>query len=206
MFSGIIEEKAFILTTHEPSQKSGTVVIEMLRPKTFDDIKIGDSIAVNGVCLTVEVFNDEKMQFTLGPETLKITKWTAKNLLTQELNLERSMKLGDRIHGHIVSGHVDTLGQIEVAHMNGEAFDLVLSLEKSYRKYFPKKSSWTVAGVSLTVNEVEMKNERVWISSCLIPETLKKTNLAQVKVGQGINIEIDFMIRALIHSYEERFL
>lgn len=206
MFSGIIEEKALVLKAQNPSHDSTTVMIEIVRPKTFDDIKIGDSISVNGVCLTIEIFDTEKMQFTLGPETLKITKWNAENLSNQGLNLERSMKLGDRIHGHIVSGHVDTLGHVEVAQMNGEAFDLVVSLEKNYYKYFPKKSSWAVAGVSLTVNEVEMKNERVWVSSCLIPETLKRTNLADLKVGQGINIEIDFMIRALIHSYEERLL
>ena len=206
MFSGIIEENSPVLKVETPSQDSATLVIEVQRPKAFDDIRIGDSIAVDGVCLTVEIFDSAKMQFTLGPETLKITKWNAKGLLNHKVNLERSMKLGDRIHGHIVSGHVDTLGRVEMAKNNGDAFDIVVSLDKDYHIYFPKKSSWTVAGVSLTINEVEMKNERVWISSCLIPETLKRTNLASLKVGQDINIEIDFMTRTLIHSFRERFL
>ncbi len=206
MFSGIIEENCKVLKVQPPEGNSSVLVIEVKRPKAFDDIRIGDSIAADGVCLTVEVFDSEKIQFTLGPETLKITKWDAQKLLNHKLNLERSMKLGDRIHGHLVSGHVDTVGRVEVAQANGEAFDIVLSLEKSYQLYFPKKSSWTVAGVSLTINEVEMKDDRVWISSCLIPETLKRTNLGDLIVGQDVNVEIDFMTRTLIHSFRERFL
>jgi len=205
MFSGIIEENIQILKVHKQSPASGVLVIEIARPKSFDDIKIGDSIAVDGVCLTLEVFDSSKMQFSLGPETLKITNWNAESLNGRKVNLERSMKLGDRIHGHIVSGHVDTLGRVEMAQLHGEAFDLVLSLDSSYRIYFPKKSSWAVAGVSLTINEVELKNGRVWVSSCLIPETLKRTNLASLKVGQQVNVEIDFMIRTMAHAFQERF-
>ncbi len=206
MFSGIIEENEKVLKIKTNAKTAQTLEVEIVRPKTFDDIRIGDSIAVNGVCLTVEAFDQNKMQFTVGPETLKITKWNENKLLNQSVNLERSMKLGDRIHGHIVSGHVDTVGRVEVAQSNGEAFDIVLSLEKSYQIYFPKKSSWAVSGVSLTINETNMKDDRVWISSCLIPETLKRTNLANLKVGQEVNVEIDFMTRTLIHSYRERFL
>jgi riboflavin synthase len=210
MFSGIIEEKSRVLSAHQPRlneldiQAHSTLVIEVARPKSFDDIKIGDSIAVDGVCLTVEKFDDQQIQFTLGPETLKITSWSERNLKDRVFNLERSMRLGDRIHGHLVSGHVDTLGLVEKAQVNGEAFDIELSLDKKYLSYFPRKSSWAVAGVSLTINNVELKAERVFVASCLIPETLKRTNLGELKVGDQINIEIDFMIRTMIHSFQNR--
>ncbi len=206
MFSGIIEENAKVLSVEASGPDSQILVIYIARPRIFDDLNVGDSIAVDGVCLTVEAFDAEKMRFTLGPETLKITNWSASALLNRNLNLERSLRLGDRIHGHIVSGHVDTLGKVELAKLNAEVFDLILSLEKSYSIYFPKKSSWAVAGVSLTINEVTTKNDRIWISSCLIPETLKRTNLATLRFGQDVNVEIDFMTRTLIHSYQERSL
>ncbi len=219
MFSGIIEEKCRVLSAYGAGLNSAygsglnsadgfggpsTLVIELERPKSFDDIKIGDSIAVDGVCLTLEKFDDLKMQFTLGPETLKITSWGSKNLKDRTFNLERSMKLGDRIHGHIVSGHVDTLGRVEKAETNGEAFDLEISLDQKYFSYFPKKASWAVAGVSLTINDVRLSQERVFVASCLIPETLKRTNLGNLKIGDSINIEVDFMIRAMIHSFQNR--
>lgn len=228
MFSGIIEEKSRVLSAHQPAlikalgliessiessidsliersgQTSSTLVIEVERPKSFDDIKIGDSIAFDGVCLTVEKFDQQKIQFTLGPETLKITAWDQRELKGRIFNLERSMRLGDRIHGHLVSGHVDTLGRVEKAQSKGEAFDIELSLDKKYFSYFPKKSSWAVAGVSLTINSVELKAERVFVASCLIPETLKRTNLGDLKVGDQVNIEVDFMIRAMIHSFQNR--
>ncbi len=206
MFSGIIEETTRVLKVESKNGDSRNLTIQMARPKTFIDLRIGDSIAVDGVCLTIEVFSETEMQFTLGPETLKITGWNSQSLGNRIFNLERSLKMGDRIHGHIVSGHVDTLGKVEVACLTGEAFDLTLSLGKEFYSFFPKKSSWAVAGVSLTINEVEVKDGRVFISSCLIPETLKRTNLGNLSVGQNVNVEIDFMTRTLIHSYQERFL
>ena len=180
------------------------VVIEVQRPISFDDLKTGDSIAVDGVCLTLEKFDNTKMQFSLGPETLKITSWNLENLKARFFNLERSMRLGERIHGHLVSGHVDTLGRVESALAIGAALELVISLEQKYRAYFPKKASWAVAGVSLTINDVQLINDRVHIASCLIPETLKRTNLGALKAGNKINIEIDFMVRTMLHSLQDR--
>ncbi len=195
MFSGIVESTAKILRT----EKNGSVYQVLIqKPENFDDIKIGDSIAVNGVCLTVEKINPDSLQFAIGPETLKITQWEKNLLKDSEVNLERSMKLGDRIHGHLVTGHVDALGFVVDVLSNEGTLFFAVQIPDAFKKYLWKKGSLCISGVSLTVNEVD---DDV-VSFYLIPETLKKTNLKNIKSGDFVNIEFDYMAKAAIHYQE----
>jgi riboflavin synthase len=196
MFTGIVETTSPIT---EVEKKGSVYQILLKKPASFDDVKIGDSICVNGVCLTVEKINPDTLQFAVGPETLQITKW--ENLfkkpleIISEMNLERSLKFGDRVHGHLVTGHVDGIGKVvDVLNNEGTLFFAVQIPEK-FKKFVWKKGSLCISGVSLTVNEVD--NDVV--SFYLIPETLKKTNLKDITSGDDINLEFDYMAKAVIN-------
>lgn len=198
MFSGIVEAVQKIMTAEEAP---GVIRIHVERPAAFDDLKLGDSIATDGVCLTVEKFDVATITFALAPETLKVLNWkTAKasELSGRKLNLERSLKFGDRIHGHLVTGHVDSLALVKRAWPEGESFFLDVEIKDSVLPYVWKKGSITLNGVSLTVNEIQ-KNV---VSVCLIPETLKRTNLGDLKTGDFVNVEPDYMARAVLRGVE----
>ena len=198
MFSGIVETQARVLETRgdDPS-RSALVHIELARPPQFDDLHIGDRVAVNGVCLTIEAFDQERMTFALGNETLKITGWTASSLKGAALNVERSLRLGDRIHGHMVSGHVDATGTVETVQDLGGSVELKVRCPDWMRPFVWPKGSWAVNGVSLTINEV---NGPV-VSMCLIPETLTRTNLGILKGGMSVNLEVDMVARGLVNYF-----
>ncbi len=191
MFSGIVETQAKII---EKSSAEGGLRIVVERPQYFTDIKIGDSISTNGVCLTVEKLSDSTMQFFLGAETLKIIDQSLSYWFKYSLNLERSLRLGDRVHGHLVTGHVDATAEILESYSLGESWILSVSLSKGLTRFFWKKGSACINGVSLTVNEI-LENK---ISFCLIPETLKATNLSSYSVGEFLNIEADYLAKAYI--------
>lgn len=190
MFSGIVETQTLVLGLKKtpPSAK-----LSLQRPSNFDDIKNGDSIAVNGVCLTVESFNSESMEFTLGPETLNVTGWDEDLYVGNKVNLERSLRAGDRMHGHLVAGHVDCMGEVKSFEELGDSWELWVSFPESFRPYLWKKGSVAVNGVSLTVNEIAADVFQV----TLIPETLRITNLNELKVGDRLCLEADSMARAL---------
>lgn len=165
------------------------------RPSDFDDLKRGDSIAVDGVCLTLETFDPNQLTFTLGPETLKVTEWTRPRVLDRVVNLERSLRLNDRIHGHLVTGHVDSLGKVVARETFGDTLRLTIEIPENLRRFVWTKGSVAINGVSLTVNRTEGRSFQVG----LIPETLKRTNLDGLEIGAGVNLEIDNMARGLIH-------
>lgn len=196
MFSGIIEASAPILTV-EP--RGDLFTIEVARPDTFDDLKEGDSISVNGVCLTVEKFSPAQIQFTLGAETLKVTGWTAQSLLLQNVNLERSLRFGDRMHGHFVSGHVDAVARV-LSVEKSESWIVKISKDTLNSKMIWSKGSVALQGVSLTINGVTASDFDV----CLIPETLLRTNLQTLKVGDRLNVEYDTWAKAFVHFQEQR--
>lgn len=204
MFSGIIEATSRILAL-EMGDQSLKILVE--RPSSFDDLKLGDSIAVNGVCLTVEEFDSRQIQFSLGAETLKVLEMNPpeKTLGTNlNLNLERSMKFGDRIHGHLVSGHVDFLGTVTKSEALGDSWILSVQLPSGFQEAVWKKGSITIQGVSLTVNDVRGAAQAPEVEVCLIPETIKRTNLAAFKIGERINIELDWMAKGLMNALNER--
>lgn len=192
MFSGIVETTSTIMAAEE----AGSVTrIQVERPKGFTDLRTGDSISTDGVCLTVEEFDLEKMTFALGPETLKITGWDTSGVVNRVVNLERSLRLEDRIHGHLVTGHVDTTGILTEIIRSGDTQFMRIEFAREFAPYIWAKGSIAINGVSLTINQASERNFTVG----LIPETLKRTNLGGVKVGDKVNLEIDNMARGLVN-------
>lgn len=198
MFSGIVECISDVVFL-EPGEES--VQLSVQRPKTFDDIRIGDSIAVNGVCLTVEDVNAKEIKFRLGAETLKVLGTGTDKILKMPLNLERSLKLGDRLHGHWVTGHVDAVGRIVSRSPRGDSLELVISVPNALKPYVWAKGSITLNGVSLTVNQVTANHtwdaDEFEIEVCLIPETLKRTNLAALQPPSQLTVEADYYAKGI---------
>jgi riboflavin synthase len=197
MFSGIIEARA---TITDVTERPAILQIRVQRPSTFDDVKNGDSISTNGVCLTVEDFSSEWLQFAIGYETLKVTAWNPQSLLYSSVNLERSLRFGDRLHGHMVSGHVEETGKVVESLYQGENLLLTVSFPNTLSPFIWKKGSIAIQGVSLTVNEVTAST----LSVCLIPETLEITNLKALQVGDTVNLEADYFAKALFHFSERQ--
>lgn len=203
MFSGIVETSAIVIAA---IQKGAVLQIRIERPKAFDDLRIGDSIATDGVCLTLEEFNEESMRFALGPETLKVTGWTLSSVLGRVVNLERSLRLSDRIHGHLVTGHVDATAKIVKLKRQGETLDMEIEIPPPIKAFVWPKGSIAINGVSLTINHTTPAGFTVG----LIPETLRRTNLGELQEGGTINLEADNSARGLVHwarlNEEERSL
>ena len=152
MFSGIVENQTTVM---ELINRPGVLIMTLQRPENFADLKTGDSIAVNGICLTLEKFDQGSMTFALGEETLKVTGWSPDFLRKQNLNLERSMRLGDRLHGHLVLGHVDACGEVVARDEVGEGLKLTIRFPEKLKTMIWTKGSLTVNGVSLTINQVD---------------------------------------------------
>lgn len=198
MFSGIIEAKSKVLEFKplDPENPQNLVRIQIEKPLHFNDLKTGDSIAVNGICLTVESFNDETIQFALGYETLQIARWDERTLQKVELNLERSLRIGDRVHGHFVTGHVDGRAEVVRSFAQGGSWMLDIRVSPAMAPYVWPKGSLALNGVSLTINAVE----KDILGFCLIPETVQRTNLAALKAGDSVLVEADQMARALVRK------
>lgn len=197
MFSGIVEAQSQVLQMFTADQ---AVRILVERPTSFTDIKVGDSIATNGVCLTVEKFDEKTIQFCLGAETLAVLKTSISNFEKYPLNLERSLKFGERVHGHLVTGHVDALCEVVESYKDGDCWQMRVSLPDELKSFFWKKGSACLNGVSLTVNAVEKKT----LAFCLIPETIHATNLTRFKSGNFLNLEADYLAKAYIFSRESK--
>jgi riboflavin synthase len=160
----------------------------------LDDIRIGDSVAVQGVCHTVVAKHGETLEFDTSRATLDVTTGLEQG---REVNLEKSLRLGDRIDGHLVSGHVDGVGHvIELQELGGSA-RLVIQAPAALARYIARKGSIAVDGVSLTVNKVE--GERFEVN--LIPHTREVTTLRNLAPRSRVNLEIDMLAR-----YVERML
>lgn len=193
MFTGIIEEMGIV-----KSIKSKVITIEA--NKIFDDLKLGDSVAVNGTCLTVssfegktspKIFNADITSETLSRTNLGDLKSGFK------VNLERALTLNGRLGGHIVSGHIDGVGIIKNISKNAEDIELTIEVPPNLIKYIIEKGSVAVDGISLTVAKVN-KN---YFSVAIIPHTLKETILYYKKAGDKVNIEND-----IIGKYVEKLL
>lgn len=197
MFSGIVETTSLVTQFH---CKPDSGVLKVKKPSFFNDLKAGDSVSVDGVCLTIESVegapSHEDMVFSIGKETLNVTNWAERLVPERHVNLERSLRYGDRIHGHLVSGHVECLGELSfISELSGSTL-LQISIPQDYRRFVAQKGSIAINGVSLTVNSL---NDGLF-SVCLIPETLRRTNLRDLKVGHVVNIETDFLLRSYLLS------
>lgn len=193
MFSGIVETQSQILDSEKIEQ---ALRIWVQKPSLFSDLQVGDSICTNGICLTIEKFDQEKIQFCLGQETLKILGESFQSWSKHALNLERSLKFGSRVHGHLVTGHVDSLCEVTESYKDGDCWQISVHIPSELKKFFWQKGSVCLNGVSLTVNSFDGQILKV----CLIPETITATNLVSYAVGEKINLEADYLAKAYIYS------
>ena len=193
MFTGIIEKTGKILDINTGNAQ-GKITIQC--EEILEDTKLGDSIAVNGVCLTVIEILQNKFVADISPETLKLTN--LENLKVGSIvNLERAMKADGRFGGHIVSGHIDGRGKFISCQKFGNFYELNFELTPDLAKYAIKKGSIAINGISLTIAEVDTNIIKV----ALIPHTYENTNLKNLKNVDFVNIEVDMMAK-----YVEKFL
>lgn len=166
----------------------------------LDDVGLGDSIALNGACMTVTTFDPAQRQFTVDVSAESLDKTTG---LDQPgpVNLEKALRANDRLGGHLVSGHVDGLGTVSHFAPVGESWELCILAPKDLARYLAYKGSIVVNGVSLTVNRVADLPEGCEVSINLIPHTVENTALGSLSAGSKVNLEID-----LIARYVERML
>jgi riboflavin synthase len=169
-------------------------------PGYLADVQLGDSIALNGACMTVTSFDAELNRFTVDVSAESLDK-TAGLDAPGPLNLEKALRANDRLGGHLVSGHVDGIGQVTHVAAVGESWELRISAPRSLGRYLAYKGSITVNGVSLTVNRVSDAPEHTEVSINLIPHTMEHTTLGRLAAGSRVNLEID-----LIARYVERML
>ena len=185
MFNGIIKNTGSVNKIYK---KNNNCVIEILSEMKFSKDEIGSSISCSGTCLTIERFNKNLVKFYISKETL--TKTIFKSLKKGDIiNLEKSLKYGERISGHLVQGHVDTTGTIKKIDFVGKSWFINFKLPKKHKKYLIKKGSITINGVSLTISKI--LNDGFQIS--VIPKTLKLTNLIDLCEKDLVNVELDIL-------------
>lgn len=186
MFTGIIQAVGQLTPA---TQSTGDIQISIAANQLdLSDVNIGDSIAVNGVCLTVTTINQTHFTADVSKETLSVTTG-----LNQKgfVNLEKAMRLDSRLGGHLVSGHVDGIGEVVQFEAINDCWLLVIRAPHAISKYIARKGSICVNGVSLTTNTIEKDNFAINI----IPHTLEKTTLGALNVGSKVNLEIDQIAR-----------
>jgi len=186
MFTGIIEELAQIKNVYD---KNNFLEIEILS-NFSNKINIGDSIAVNGVCLTAISSNEEFFNVNVVKETIEKTNL---NNLKESVyvNLERAVKVSSRLNGHIVQGHIDSLASILVKKKTDNQIDLIVGIDSEYLKYCIYKGSITLDGISLTIASISDNN----ITVAIIPHTLESTTLKYREVGDSLNLETDIFAK-----------
>ena len=193
MFTGIIEGLGTITTIRSSGQgKRLTIKADY----SLDQTKTGDSIAVNGACLTAVVIDRKSFEADVSPETFSKTTF-GRAKIGDRVNLERALRLSDRIDGHLVSGHIDGISSIKNIKTSGNAIIIIFEVTESLSRYMIRKGSIAVDGISLTINNCDKTSFEVSI----IPHSAKLTNTGFKKIGDYVNIETD-----MIGKYVERFI
>lgn len=193
MFTGLIEAVGSL----SGQRRSGaSVCLEVTAGLPPGEVAVGDSIAVNGACLTVTAISGDRFAFDVSPETIARTTFQGMRP-GSPLNVERALRLGGRLDGHLVTGHIDCIGRLERSESRGNARFLTFSLPAEHAGMLVEKGSVAIDGISLTVNDVA--DDR--FSVAIIPHTLEKTTLASLSAGQPVNIETD-----IIGKYVARLL
>ena len=202
MFTGIITGVGHIIAAHAlGSSSTHGKRLSVVCPANFlDDVGLGDSIALNGACMTVTTLDAAAAQFTIEISAESLSK-TAGLDAPGLINLEKALRANDRLGGHLVSGHVDGIGNVTHFKQVGESWELRVLAPAGLAKYLAYKGSITINGVSLTVNRIEDLDAGCEASINLIPHTVDNTALGSLKVGSRVNLEID-----LIARYVERML
>jgi len=188
MFTGIIQAQGNIQEIRISDK--GAVFVFNSNSLDLSDVSIGDSIAVNGACLTVKKLDNNSFSADVSQETLKCSTFSQLEK-GQSINLEKSLRLDQGIDGHLVSGHVDGVGEVVSLHKEGECTRLKIKVKNDLSKYIAKKGSICINGVSLTVNSVEADIFDVNI----VPHTLSVTTLGELIENSSVNIEIDIIAR-----------
>ena len=195
MFTGLISNLGKVESI-ELNGDSAKLTIHC--PDITNEIKVGDSVAVNGVCLTVTEFDSQSFDVDVMVQTLNLTS-TGKLKAQDQVNLELATKSSDRLGGHIVQGHVDGVAEVAAIAQEPKWQRMDIKVPKSLMRYVVAQGSITVEGVSLTVGQLDDEADQITV--WLIPETLAKTNLAGKKVGDALNIEVDVLAK-----YVERLI
>ncbi len=186
MFTGLIREKAKVIS----------FIKDTLHLKAIYKPAIGDSVAVNGVCLTVIEVLEDSFKVELSYETKRVV---AIENYKNEVHIEPAMRVKDRLEGHIVQGHVDTLGVIKNIIKSENSYDFYISIDKEFVKFVISKGSIAIDGVSLTINEVFKDSFRLTI----IPHTVENTLFKSYKIGDRVNIETDMFARYLYYLFKD---
>tara|TARA_B100000902_G_scaffold279510_1_gene265362 strand:+ start:113 stop:700 length:588 start_codon:yes stop_codon:yes gene_type:complete len=185
MFTGIIEKIGIVESIVESNNSS--VININIKDSTYS---LGDSICVNGVCLTIEKINNQTYSFSVSPETNKLTNLKELKKDTH-VNIETSLTLNKLISGHIVQGHIDTTAEVIEIEKKDNSWFVKFFINLQYAKYLIKKGSVTIDGVSLTVNDVTNNQFNVMI----IPHTYQNTIFENYKKGSTVNIEVDILAK-----------
>ncbi|OCL27925.1 riboflavin synthase subunit alpha [Orenia metallireducens] len=193
MFTGIVEELGKVKRIQRGSK---SIVLTIEAAKVLEDVSLGDSIATNGVCLTVTSFTEQEFTVDVMPETMRHSS-LGELKVASEVNLERALRLGDRLGGHLVSGHIDGLGTITAKKREDNATVVTIEASNDILKYIIHKGSIAIDGVSLTVANLGENSFDI----SLIPHTSQVTLLGKKEVGAKVNLEVD-----MIGKYVERML
>ncbi len=188
MFTGLIREMATVVNF-----SNNTLTL-----KAKYQPKIGDSIAINGACLTAISIGTDTFSVELSPESQKTL---AMQNYTGQVHMEPAMMMGDRFEGHIVQGHIDCIGKITSIKQNGNSTDFFINLPKQFLKFVIPKGSITVDGISLTVNDVDTKKSTFRLT--IIPHTIQNTLFKTYNVGSSINIETDMFARYVYNMFKK---
>ena len=196
MFTGIIEEIGQLKAV----RKSGAITrLDILSDKSSEGTKVGDSISVNGVCLTVVAVKARVLSFDVIGETLKVT--TLKSLTCgargARVNLERALRAGDRFGGHFVLGHVDCVAAIRSRKISKGNLEFQIGIPPKFLRYIIRKGSVAVDGISLTIADIQSGG----FSVCIIPHTAKATTLWKKQAGDKVNIEFDMLLKAALAGH-----
>ncbi|RYF54324.1 MAG: riboflavin synthase [Comamonadaceae bacterium] len=195
MFTGIVADVGRIVQTRPliaDSAQGGLRLVVQADGLDLSNVALGDSISIQGACMTVVALEENRFEVDVSRESLTLTAGLDRE---GEVNLEKALRMGDPLGGHIVSGHVDGLGQVLRFEPVGESYELVILAPPSLGKYLAYKGSVTINGVSLTVNSVDDVADGTEISINIIPHTQQVTTLRHLKSGSRVNLEIDTIAR-----------
>lgn len=195
MFTGLVETMGTVAAV----EKTGNGIRLSIKPMIDYELQMGDSVSVNGVCLTVTnllTAKNSELSFDVSPETMRSTN-LGELKVRDKVNLERALRLSDRLGGHIVTGHVDGVGTVKNKRQTGEYTFYTFEAPPEVLRYLVKKGSVTIDGISLTVVETDGRA----FSVAIIPHTMKATNIGDKGVGDRVNLEAD-----IVGKYVEKFL
>lgn len=193
MFTGIVEK---VVTVVESTVRDEITTLVLGRPADWQ-LSIGQSIAVNGVCLTVVTYDEQSFTVEMIQETLD--KTTFGTAIPQSVNIERTMKADGRFDGHIVQGHVDTVGTVSDVVKGKESMTITIAHNSAQAKFLVEKGSITVDGVSLTVVDAQPDH----FSVCIIPHTMENTTLGSLQNGDVVNLEFDIVGKYILNTVKK---